>query len=203
MKEILPGIFHWTSFHEEIDQDVHSYFVTATGANILIDPRMPSEGTTWFGQDRRPEHIYLTNRLHYRHSAQFLEAYATKIWCHSAGLHEFSQHPKVHGFEHGQELPGKVVALEIGSLCPEETAFFIPANAGILALGDAVIREGAALQFVPDMLMGDNPEGVKRGLRAALRRHLEERDFQHLLLAHGEPIVGKAKATLQEFVGTA
>ena len=163
MKEILLGIFHWTTFHEEIEQDVHSYGVSATGPMILIDPRVPAAGMTAFDAKHRPEHIYLTNRLHYRHSAKFLEAFATKIWCHSAGLHEFSMHPKVHGFEHGQELPGKILALEVGSLCPEETAFFIPANGGILSIGDAIIRVQGALQFVPDAFMGyvADPHGTR------------------------------------------
>ena len=53
--------------------------------------------------------------------------------------------------------------------------------------------------FVPDRLMGEDPEGVKSGLLEALERLLEQ-DFEHLLFAHGEPIIGGAKAALKAFV---
>lgn len=66
----------------------------------------------------------------------------------------------------------------------------------------AIIRSGDELGFVPDPLLGDNPEAVKRGLRAVFRRHLE-RDFDHLLFAHGQPWIGGAKAALRRFLAGA
>src|SRR5215469_17547687 len=167
MEEIVPHIFHWTSFHPDIEQNVHSYCVTGLGPVILIDPLVPANGLDWFRRHATPEHIYLTNRLHYRSSDRFVEAFDVTVWCHSAGLHEFEPPQKVRGFEHGDELPGGIVALKVGALCPEETALFIPVGAGALAIGDAVIRENEHLEFVSDYLMGDDPEAVKRGLRSA------------------------------------
>jgi hypothetical protein len=52
---------------------------------------------------------------------------------------------------------------------------------------------------VPDSLLGDDPEDVKAGLRGSLEALLD-RDFDHLLLAHGEPVVGGGRAALREFV---
>jgi hypothetical protein len=45
----------------------------------------------------------------------------------------------------------------------------------------------------------DEPEQTKRGLRDAYRR-LVELDFDLLLLAHGEPVVGGGRQALQAFV---
>ena len=45
----------------------------------------------------------------------------------------------------------------------------------------------------------DDPERDKAGLRAAYRRLLEL-DFDLLLLAHGDPVVGDAKEQLRAFV---
>jgi hypothetical protein len=45
--------------------------------------------------------------------------------------------------------------------------------------------------------MGE-PERTKRGLREAYRR-LAELDFDHLLLAHGEPFVGNGREVLRAF----
>ncbi len=62
MQEILPGVFHWTTFHEGIEQDVHSYYISASDPGVLIDPRVPSEGIGWFKKHKPPAHIYMTNR---------------------------------------------------------------------------------------------------------------------------------------------
>lgn len=36
MEEIVPGLFHWRSFHERIRQEVSSYYYEPSRA--LIDP---------------------------------------------------------------------------------------------------------------------------------------------------------------------
>ena len=204
MQEILPGVFHWTTFHEGIGQRVHSYFITATTPAVLIDPRAPARGLGFFLEHQpQPEHAYLTNRLHYRHSDQFAETLGVQVWCHEAGLHEFHPGQAVRGFRHGAALPGGVRALKVGSLCPEETAFKLPVAGGILAVGDAIIRHRGELGFVPDYLMGDDPEGVKRGLRRAFGRHARQQQFDHLLFAHASPWLGGARTALQDFVSRA
>lgn len=197
MQEIVPHIFHWTAFHPDIEQDVHSYCVTGLGPVILFDPMVPRDGLDWFRHHGRPEHIYLTNRLHYRGCDRFVEAFGAQVWCQSAGLHEFGSRQKVKGFKHGDELPGGIRALKVGALTPEETAYLIPTGAGALSMGDAVIRENEHLEFVPDELMGDDPEAVKRGLRAAFKTLLKE-NFESLLLAHGRPYAKGGKEALRQ-----
>jgi hypothetical protein len=51
---------------------------------------------------------------------------------------------------------------------------------------------------VPDRLLGDDPEGVRAGLLAAFRR-LVPLSPEHLLLAHGLPVVGDGRRALEEF----
>lgn len=202
MEQILPGVFHWTSFHEGIGERVHSYYLSCLTPALVIDPRVPDEGIGAFDSHPPPRHALLTNRHHYRHSGAFQDAFDLTVWCHRAGLHEFAAHEPVRGFEHGEELPGTVLALEVGALCPEETAFLLPCHEGLLAIGDAIVRDGRRLAFVPDALMGEDPGAVKRGLRAAFGRHLQQR-FDHLLFAHGAPYIGGGKAALQRFVEAA
>lgn len=199
MEEILPGIYHWTTFHEGIQDWVHSCHISASDPAVLVDPCVPDEGLEWFAAHTPPAHAYLTNRHHYRHSGRFAERFGTRVWCHKDGLHEFTHGEKVQPFNHGDGLPGGILALEVGALCPEETALYIPLSGGILAVGDAIVREDEKLSFVPDMMMGDDPEAVKRGLRAVFLAHLE-RDFDHMLFAHGKPWIGSAKAGLRKFL---
>ncbi len=199
MREILPGLFHWTTFHEGIGQEVHSYYVADASPAFVIDPRVPDEGLEWFEGRPTPANAYLTNRLHYRHSDRFARAFGAGVWCHRAGLHHFGPQRPVQGFEHDQDLPGGVRALAVGVLCPEETALYWPRHGGVIAIGDAIIGIDGALGFVPDELMGDDPEAVKRGLRAVFAQHLA-REFDSLLFAHGTPWIGHGKAALAGFL---
>ncbi len=201
MNEILPGVYHWTTFHEGIGQPVHSYYVHGADPPFLIDPRVPDEeGLEWFAAMGPPHNIYLTNRHHYRHSARFANRFGIDAWCQRDGLHAFTRGEHVRPFSHGEELPGGVLALKVAALCPEETALLIPVHGGLLSLGDAVIRSEAGLSFVPDSLMGRDSKTVKRGLRQALARIIEQQFFHYLLLAHGDPVLENGKEVLTRFI---
>lgn len=200
MQEILPGVWHWTSMHETIGQPVHSSFLPNVGGGVLIDPRLPDGGVDAIRDLGEPAVALLTNRHHYRHAGEFRAAFGTEIHCHGEGMHEFTRGEEVEAFEHGDMLAGSIEALEVGVICPEETALLIPVHGGILVLGDSVIHYGGKLGFVPDQHLGDDPPAIKRGLRESLARHLD-REFEHLLFAHGDPITEEGKSRLEEFVG--
>jgi len=200
MNEVLPGVLHWTTLHEGIGQPVHSHF--AVEAAALIDPRMPEGGVEEVARYGRPDRILLSNRHHLRHSECFAEAFSCPIRCHEAGLHEFGDGPDVQGFRFGEEVAPGIRALEMGALTPEDTVFHLSSGPGALLFADGLIRrDDGALAFVPDVLMGDDPEAVKAGLLQSLRRLLDE-DFDALLFAHGEPLANGGKAALREFVGS-
>ena len=201
MEEIVPGIFHWQTFHEHIRAQVSSYYLDAPGEEkVLLDPRLPPEGMEWFRGRTEPTDILLTNRHHYRHSSDFQRTFGCAVWCHQDGLHEFVRGEKVRGFSFGDGLPGGIKAVEVAAICPDETALYVP-WARAVALADGVIRKGndGPLGFVPDFLIGSEPETVKQGLLAALERLLDL-EFDTLLLAHGRPLVGDGKEALSRFV---
>jgi hypothetical protein len=197
VREILPGLFHWTAFHPRIREQVSSYYHAQSGT--LIDPMLPEEGLEWF-QGRGPKRILLTNRHHYRHCDRFVAAFNMPVACHESGLHEFERGPDVEGFSFGDELAPGILALEVDSICPDDTAFHLDVAEGALAFADAIIRYGK-LGFVPDRYM-DGPDAVKAGVREAAHRLLDHR-FDTLLFAHGEPLVGGGKDALREFATSA
>jgi len=200
MKELLSGIFHWRVSHPDIQIEVDSYFVSAIDPPFLIDPLIPPEGLDWFGKQPTPEHIFLTNRLHDRHSLTMSQLFGAIVWCYEAGVYEFKDGSlKVSAFRFGDELPGGVRALEVGVICPEETALLIPTSGGVLAIGDAMIHEDGELGFVPDTRIGDDPPTIQRGVKAAFLGICEHEGFDHLLFAHGDPIIGNGKNTLRTF----
>ncbi|MEP6952912.1 MAG: hypothetical protein ABI950_02475 [Solirubrobacteraceae bacterium] len=189
MEELAPGLYDWTARHEGHGQIVHSHYLADGG--VVIDPMGPPPD----GLPGDPRLVVLTSRHHLRHAA----SYGVPIVGHEAGLHEFEgSDVDVRPFAFGDELSPGVRALEVGVLTPEETALHLDVGDGWLALADAVMRDGdGALGFVPDGLIGDDPEGVKDGLRDALRRILGAEEFGGLLLAHGAP---GTRAELDAFV---
>ncbi len=198
MKEILPGLFHWTAVHPRIKIEVSSYYLEESG--VLLDPLIPAEGLEWFRGRVAPRHALLTNRHHYRHCAEFEAEFGCEVWCNAEGIHEFTAGEKVRAFRACEVLPGVVESHEVGAICPDETALRLPVAEGALALADGIVRDGdGPLVFVPDDLMGDEPEKVRQGLKAAYSRLLPL-EFDHLLLAHGNPWIGGAKEALREFV---
>jgi hypothetical protein len=199
MEEIRPGLYHWTALHPRIREQVSSYFVEPS--RTLIDPMLPPDGGVERFRDRPPERIVLTNRHHYRDSDAFVGEFGCSVLCHEAGLHEFEGGPDVEGFSFGQELTDGIVALEVGTICPEESALLIDAADRALAFADGLIRYGGELGFVPDALLGDDPDRVKRGLLDALAG-LADHDPQDLLFAHGDPLVGDGGDALWRFVAS-
>jgi hypothetical protein len=206
IREIVPGLFHWTAVHPAIRIAVSSYLHEAS--QTLLDPLVPEEGLDWFARRGPPERVLLTNRLHSRDTRRFVEAFGCEVWTNREGLPHFGPQGEIRdvaprGFEAGAELPGGLRSFPVGALCPDETAFLVPGPEPALAIADGVVRDGdGPLAFVPDFLMGDDPEAVKRGLAAAYRRILENGiAFDHLLLAHGEPWIGGARAALEAFLG--
>jgi hypothetical protein len=198
MREISPGLWHWTARHEHIHGDVSSYFLLPEG--VLIDPMTPPEGIEWFAEHGVPQHVLLSNRHHDRHAWRLREAFGCTVHCISNGTYELEGRGPVEAFEFGDELPGGVIVHEVDAICPDETALYIPSRRA-LACADGVVRgRGGPLGFVPDFLM-DEPERTKEGLRAAYRQLLDL-DFDVLLLAHGDPVVGGAKDALHAFADT-
>jgi glyoxylase-like metal-dependent hydrolase (beta-lactamase superfamily II) len=193
MEEVLPGVWHWTARHPKIGMEVGSHWAPEAGA--LIDPLIPPEGLDAFRQ-RPPERILLSNRHHLRHSEQLADEFGCSIHCSVPGLHEFEDGPAVEGFEFGGEAAPGIEALEVGAICPDESALLIE-GARALLVADGVMHYGG-LRFVSDGLLGEDPEGVKAGLRASYSRLLD-REFDNLLFAHGNPLVGGGKRALSEF----
>jgi glyoxylase-like metal-dependent hydrolase (beta-lactamase superfamily II) len=197
MREISPGLWHWTARHEHLGIPVSSYYLTAE--RVVLDPMIPAEGIQWFNEHGAPEHVLLTNRHHDRHAWRLRERFGCTIHCVRNGTYELDARGPVEPFDFGDELPGGAVVYEIDAICPDETALHIPGH-NALACADGVIHYGEELGFVPEQYM-DDPEATKPALRAAYAGLLGL-DFDVLLVAHGNPVIGGAKDALRAFAAS-
>jgi glyoxylase-like metal-dependent hydrolase (beta-lactamase superfamily II) len=144
-----------------------------------------------------PQRVLLSNRHHLRDSERFADEFGCVIECSKPGLHEFDGGPEVQGFDFGDQVAPGIEAAEVGAICPDESALLIR-DARALLIADGIIRYGGGMRFVSDGLLGDDPDSIKAGLRKSYSRLLEL-DFDNLLFAHGEPLIGGGKEALRGF----
>jgi glyoxylase-like metal-dependent hydrolase (beta-lactamase superfamily II) len=199
MKEIAPGIFHWTATHPDIRMLVSSYYFEPAG--IVIDPLEPEDGMGFFDDlDTAPQQVVLTSGLHWRHSDRFRDRFGATIRVVQEGIERWGgdSDRQAEPFTFGDEVAPGVVAHEIGCIAPDDTALIIDNGPGAVVLADALMGYDGLLAFVPDSLM-DDPEDEKRALIDRFRGLLTK-DFDALLLAHGDPIGTGGHAALQKFV---
>ncbi|UJA18850.1 hypothetical protein HJD18_00610 [Thermoleophilia bacterium SCSIO 60948] len=196
MDELRPGLWHWKTEHPNIGAEVSSYFHAPSGT--LIDPFAPDDEAPM--SEHPPQRIVMTNRHHVRDVAELASRYGVPILCHVDGLHEFedSGAPDVQGYDIGDHFQPGITVLPNCAITPEEVTLWIEAGPGAMHFADGITNSGGELGFFPDSLLGDDPEAVKRRIRGAAMNVLDH-DFDDLLFAHGDPILGGGHAKLTEF----
>ena len=192
-EEILPGLFRWTAVHPGIGIEVSSHFLS--GPRVAVDPLLPAGGAEWFEEHGGVESVVLSNRHHLRHAERLAERYGCPIRCSEAGLHEFSGGPEVAGFAFGERLGEEIVALEMDAICPDDTVLRFEVGPGALLFADALINHGG-VGFVPDELIGEDPEAVKDRIRERALA-LAEEPIEALLFAHGDPLLEGGREALR------
>jgi hypothetical protein len=198
--EILPGVQHWTRPHPRHGFTVSSYWLDDGG--VAIDPLLPEEGIEWFAQrTTAPSAVVLSNRHHYRQSGALNERFAVPVLVPRSGLKEFTHDEPVVPYEPGDTLPGGLLAVDVDAISPDDCGLYL-GSVRALWLADSVVRAFAPDSqpgFVVDALM-DDPPATKRGLLRALAAVLDEHDVEHVLLAHGPPMLEDGGEQLRELI---
>jgi hypothetical protein len=190
MHEIAPGIHHWTARHPKIGIEVSSYWLP--DLKVLLDPLdVPKEVDG-------VEEIVLSNRHHKREAFEAAERFGAPLRVPRVGLHEFAEDDPVEPYDFEEPFAhGAITAYQVTGYWPDDGALHIP-SVSALAIADTVVNYDG-IRFVPDNLMGDDPEAEKRDIRQTLGRLAEELEFEHLLFAHGPPIPGEGRERLRDF----
>jgi hypothetical protein len=193
IREVLPGVLRWTARHPSAGLESAGHYLVEEGT--LIDPIAPPEGLDWF-DGRGIGEILLTNRHHTRSAFDLQDRLGLTIRAPRTGMHELPA-DRVQPYDFGEELTAGIRPHAISDTWPDETALEIPSHRAV-AIADGVINYDG-LGFFPDFLLGDEPEAEKQRLRDAFARLAAEVDFDHLLLAHGTPILHDGREQLRRF----
>jgi hypothetical protein len=195
MEEILPGVWHWTAFKENIGSDVSSYYLEDAGA--LVDPLLGEEGLDPFG-DWAVQQVILSNRLHSRDTERIVERYGARVRVPEAGRSHFQGRSfEVETYAPGDEIAPGVRAHRLAAISPDDGVLHIHAGLGALHFADGLLRRDGELALMPDSLM-DDPQEVRNTTWQRLAELLEL-DFDALLFAHSDPIPSGGRDLLEAF----
>jgi hypothetical protein len=197
MREVLPGVFEWSVMHEPIGVRVSSHYVAPAG--IVIDPKLPEGGFDEL--PGAPQQVVLTSGLHHRDAQAFADEYGIPIRASREAAERLGDRLQVEQYTEGDEIAPGVTAIKVGAICPDDDALHIAVADGAIAFADALNRYGEQLAFFADSLLGEDPETVKTQIKQRLQGLLT-RDFDHLLFAHGEPLIGGGKDALRRFAAS-
>jgi hypothetical protein len=195
MREILPGLHHWTTTHPNLGRKVSSHYLAAPAA--LLDPMVPEEGIEAIESIGAPEHVVLSCRHHDRDHAELVERFGCAFHVSEHGVHEYEGEEVVPYAIGDEPVPG-IHALANGPIAPDDTILRLDVEGGALLFADSLINTNG-LGFMPDHLLGDDPAKVRADITEALRGVLDQ-PFEHLLFAHGDPIVGNGREALKQFL---
>jgi hypothetical protein len=184
MREIAPGLFHWTAPHPGWDPegepgspaDWPEQVGCTLYGNVFIDPQVPD--CLWPALDavvaRREVVVLTTIRFHGRTRNAVLERYGGT-----------------------EELPDGVEAFPIEGF--GETIYWLPEPRALVP-GDLLIGDGdGGIRMCPESwLRGYLPEEDARVAELRKRlRPLLELPVEHVLASHWSPVIGGGHAALE------
>jgi len=189
------GHYTWSQCDAESKVELFSTAFLYGDQVVLIDPcetspQVESE-LTKLG---RLSIIFLTSGNHERTSSLLRKKWGIPVAASANAVPEISQKPDII-LEEDQTIHD-LTPIDLSGGAAGETAFFHPRSKTII-LGDAVIH----LPKYPLMILPEkyctNPAGLKNSLQKLLQL-----DFEHLMFAHGNPILSTGKKQLAQLLQT-
>jgi hypothetical protein len=191
LRDVAPGLWIWRVVHPDWSPEadweplVTSTCVESGGEVALLDPLAPPEdaGEIWERLDARPPTLVAVLKPdHVRDVDLFVRRYEARAF----GPYLFWPHDvpetELEAIEPGSELPGGLVALYDGR-GRNETPLWLPEQR-VLVFADALTAPGGELR------VWGTPWHEERALPAL--RALLELPFEHVIVAHGEPVHDRA-----------
>ena len=189
--DVAPGLWVWRLEHPDWtpysgwEPLVTSTCVESGGEVALLDPLAPPESATeiWARLDARPPTmVVILKPDHVRDVDLFVRRYGARAFGPYLFWRGDAPETELEPIEPESELPGGIVALYDGR-GRGETPLWLPEQRA-LVFADALTAPGGVLR------VWSTPWHEKRVLPAL--RELLELPFEHVIVAHGEPVHDRA-----------
>jgi hypothetical protein len=187
--DVAPGLWLWRQPHPEWDgeddwlPEVASFAVRSNGVGVLLDPLAPPPGAAREVYERidelAPEAIVILKPDHVRDVALFARWYGAKAY----GPHLYWRGDvpaiELESVRPGDTLPGGITAHDDGRNALE-TPLYLPEQRALVFADGMTAPEG-------ELRIWATPWHEQRVLPAM--RELLALPFEHVLVAHGAPVV--------------
>jgi glyoxylase-like metal-dependent hydrolase (beta-lactamase superfamily II) len=189
MDQVAPGLRRWTAWHDEWEQDVGSLALETSDGLVLIDPIEPPP------ELRSPAHVLITVFWHGRTTADLETG---RVWASTRSARPLENRgiTVTDRFRAGDELPGGIQAFQTPRVT--EVVFWLPEQHAV-AVGDVLLGAGAKPRATPEPLRLCPERWLGKASHAELReslRPLLDLPVEQVLVSHGEPVLGDARAAL-------
>lgn len=207
MQEIAPGIWIWRAAHPDWrsgSELVGSYALHTAGGLAVVDPLLPSgpereEALTQLELLARGRQVavFVTIPYHVRDAETVAVRFDAPIVGHTAVGKRLSHSKRLVDYTAAGELPLRATATPIGKPRRYEQPIHF-GDLKALATGDSLVSVPAGLRVWHD---SPDSEAKQRSYRERLipsLRPLTQLDVEHVLVTHGEPILGEGHRSLVE-----
>jgi glyoxylase-like metal-dependent hydrolase (beta-lactamase superfamily II) len=187
LREIVNGLWFWSSLQEEWKVDFSSCAWNGKGGLVLIDPiELDNANLAKLEKVGRPAAILLTNQNHERHADWFRKEYGIKVHVHREAVPGIEISPDEF-FCDDAMVSGDLKVIHLPGSSPSECAFYSDANGGMVLTGDVVLNGKDGLVFLPE----DYCKDAKQSRESA--KKLLRLKFETLTVAHGNPVHPRAR----------
>lgn len=199
LREIRPGLRYWTAPHPqwngatEWPEEVGCVYYEAFHSLVLVDPLLPrgQEDTFLAALDRdvkrleRPVAVLLTAPWHARDAESVAQRYDALIWAHPLAQQRLQFRSQ------SGPLPDGVETFAPAGVWEGEVAFYIRPHRSLVVAEFFIGIEGG-LRVCPSPALED-----RAAFQASLRSLLDW-PIDHVLVSHGEPVIGQGGRRIDE-----
>jgi glyoxylase-like metal-dependent hydrolase (beta-lactamase superfamily II) len=195
--EITPRLTYWAERHPhwrpnpEWPEAVGCALYRSDEALILVDPLirddLDPEAWTWLDREvaasGRPVALLLTAPWHLRSATAVVERYGARVWAAPAGRARAGALPWLG------ELPSGVETFTPGGHDEGQVAFWLPGERALVVAEFFAGRDGGLVVLT-------SPAEIDLQLFAESLDALRALPIEHVLVAHGEPVLGGGSASV-------
>jgi glyoxylase-like metal-dependent hydrolase (beta-lactamase superfamily II) len=206
MKELAPGLWHWTRRHPEwhpkgFGDVVSSYALLDDAGLVIVDPLLDGDDDPALAElETRAAgtvRILITMPYHARSAEPLWKRLRAKhdvgVFVHRNAASRFGDSSGFTALEGGETIAGGIRAHSFGSPRRAELPYELPSHRA-LAFGDVVVETGKGELRVWAQGSAKQPWWNERFIPTL--RPLAELDTERVLVTHGTPVLKRGGAAL-------